>query len=331
MLKLTRRRCIAITAAAAGVDLLPCAATASPAAELVTWHGTALGASATVRLHHPDRAAGELLIARSVAELRRLEALFSLYRADSVLVALNRQGALVAPPPELVALLTACARYAALTDGAFDATVQPLWSLYARHFAHAGADQGGPREPAIADALGKVGHRGVLVGQDRIVLARRGMQLTLNGIAQGYITDRVIALLQDAGVTRTLVDMGETRCLGRRPDGEPWRIGIADPDRPDRVRETLSLVHQAVATSGGYGFRFDADGRFNHLFDPGTGRSADRYRSVTCVMSNATAADALSTAFSVMTEEAIEAALGVAGGGRVHLTRADGSRTVLVA
>ena len=81
---ISRRRAIGITAAAAGLHLLPFG-TAKAAAELVIWRGIAMGAAAQMQIHHTDRAAAERLIERSVAELRRLEGLFSLYRDDSAL------------------------------------------------------------------------------------------------------------------------------------------------------------------------------------------------------------------------------------------------------
>ena len=105
-------------------------------------------------------------------------------------------------------------------------------------------------------ALDKVGFRHVAFDRSRIVLGRRGMGLTLNDIAQGYATDRVVALLRAEGIERSLVDMGESRAVGSREEGVPWRIGITDPDAPGRVTEILELVDNAVATSGAYGFRF---------------------------------------------------------------------------
>ncbi len=298
--KLTRRRFIGITAAAAGLELLPLRAVRSAPSQLVTWRGVALGAVATLQIHHPDRAAAERLVARSVDEIRRLERVFSLYRDDSILVALNRAGFLAAPPPEMVALLEETRRFARLTGGAFDATVQPLWTLYADHFSRPDADPAGPAAGALAAVLDKVGIARVSFDRDRIAFAHRGMALTFNGIAQGYLTDRVVALLRAEGIDHSLVDLGESRALGAKPDGRPWQIGIADPDVPGRTGERLPIVDRAVATSGGYGFRFDEAGRFTHLFDPRTGRSPARYRSVTVVSRTATAADALSTAFACM-------------------------------
>ena len=80
----------------------------------------------------------------------------------------------------------------------------------------------------------------------------------------------------------------------------PWRVGLADPDKPGVLTETVDLVDRAVATSAGAGFRIDRAGRFTHLFDPTTGRSPSRYSTVSVIAPTATEADALSTAFSLM-------------------------------
>jgi thiamine biosynthesis lipoprotein len=326
---LSRRRVIAITAAAAGLALVPLGRLARAEAHLVTWRGSAMGAAASLQLHHRDRAAAERLIERAVAEMRRLERTLSLYRQDSALVALNRRGVLVAPPAELVVLLTESRRVHELTGGAFDPTVQALWTLYRDHFARPSADPQGPPAAAREAALALVGLERVAFDRNRIAFARRGMALTLNGIAQGYASDRVADLLRAEGIEHSLVDMGEARALGSRPDGAPWRVGIADPSEPSRPREVLDVVNRAVATSGAYGFRFDPQGRFNHLFDPRTGASADRYRSLTVIMPTAAAADAFSTAFSLMPRDAIAAALREVGTGEVHLIDADGKPVLL--
>lgn len=89
-------------------------------------------------------------------------------------------------------------------------------------------------------------------------------------------------------------------------------------------------MDRAVSTSGSYGFQFDPAGRFNHLFDPATGGCASSYRSVTAVSGNATAADAMSTAFSLMAEPQIRSLLAPAGIERVHLIDAHGRTAELM-
>jgi thiamine biosynthesis lipoprotein len=288
--RLTRRRALGLVAAAASLPLALRATRAT--AEVVTWRGRALGAPATLILHHPDRPAAERLVAACVAELDRLESILSLYRPDSALSALNRAGALAAPPPELVAILADCRRFHAATAGAFDPTVQPLWRLYADHF-QAGGSEAGPPPAAIGAALGKVSLDAVAASRDRIAFARPGMALTLNGIAQGWITDRVVDLLRAAGVTSTLVDMGEIRALGDDA-GAPWSVGV---DGDDRV---LALADRAVATSAPAGFAFDTAGRFTHLIDPRTGATPALFARVTVTAPTAAEADALSTALALV-------------------------------
>lgn len=328
---LSRRRFIGVTAAAAGLGLVPFGNAPRAEAHLVTWQGQAMGAVATLQVHHHDRAAAERLVERALAEVRRLEAVFSLHRDDSALSTLNRQGFLIAPPAALVELLSECRRCWELTGGAFDPTVQALWILYRDHFSQPGADPQGPPETALQAALARVDFGQVAFDADRIVLPRRGMGLTLNGIAQGYATDRVVDILRAGGIASSLVDMGEPRAIGPRPSGEPWRVGLADPDHPERIGETLDLVDQAVATSGGYGFRFEPSGRFNHLLDPRTGASAGLYRSVTVVLPSATAADALSTAFSLLPPGDIRKTIQRLGEGQVHLLTASGETIMLQA
>jgi thiamine biosynthesis lipoprotein len=295
---LSRRRFL-ITAAACGLPLAASAAAPAP----VEWSGLVLGGVGSIRLYHPDRQAARTLLARVADEARRLERIFSLYDPNSDLSRLNRAGILVDPAPELVDLLGDAAHVAALTGGAFDPTVQPLWTLYADHFSAEGHDPNGPSEAAVRAALGHVGLHHLHVSRDRIALDS-GAALTLNGIAQGSITDRVVALLRQAGITSALVDMGEPCALGRA-EGRPWRVGIADPRDGRGVARDVPLADRAAATSAAYGFAFVPGGRLNHLFDPKTGLSADPRRSLTVLAPDATTADGLSTALSLMDAEAI--------------------------
>jgi thiamine biosynthesis lipoprotein len=166
------------------------------------------------------------------------------------------------------------------------------------------------------------------VSEDRIALTRRGAAITLNGIAQGYATDRVVERLRSAGLSTTLVNMGEIRALGTRSEGKPWRVGLADPDKPGVLTETIDLIDQAVATSAGAGFRFDVKGRFTHLFDPVTGRSPSLYNTLSVVAPTAMEADALSTAFSLMPVSRIEEVLAARPGVQARIMTPRGSLIV---
>jgi FAD:protein FMN transferase len=300
-----RRKFIAISAAAAGLSALPLGARNNAATgHLVEWRGTCLGAVATIRVHHPDESAARDLVRQAVAEADRLEDVFSLYREDSALCQLNRHGVLTSPPSELSDLLVACNHFWEITGGVFDPTVQALWRCYAESFSTNGE---APTTAEREAALELVGWRQVRFDRDRVVLVRPGMGLTLNGIAQGYITDRVLERLRSSGIESCLVDMGEIRTLGENPDGHPWSVAIEDAS--GKTSSSLSVLNKAVATSGAYGFRFDAQGRCNHLFDPMTGGCAVPSRTITVVSESATGADGLSTAFTLMHDDVVGSTL----------------------
>jgi FAD:protein FMN transferase len=305
---ISRRRFIGITAAAAGIAGFSWTEMVRAGAPATIWNGTALGGRASIRLHHPDPREAERLIVEARRLIARLEGIFSLHDPGSALSRLNRAGSLDAPPLDLVALLDRARGFGEETGGAFDPTVQPLWRLYAGHFADPEI-VGGPPDAAIAEALEAVGYDKLSVSPERIAFARAGMALTLNGIAQGYITDKVAGLLSDAGLERALLDLGEIRPLGARPDDEPWSVGIADPARPGSILARIDVKERAVATSSPSGFAFDRSARHHHLFDPRTGASRALHSSVTVLAPDATTADALSTAFAQMPEREIDAIL----------------------
>ncbi len=304
MTETNRRRFIGVAAAATAAALLPGAARARE--PLHVWNGVALGARASLRLHHPDEAEAQRLIDRCVSEIGRLERAFSLYRPDSVLSALNTRGEVQAPPLDFVRLLGDCRRFSAETGGAFDITVQPLWRLFARHFSSPDADPAGPPADAVAEAAALADWHALRVEAGRVSFDRPGMEATLNGIAQGFITDRVADFLRSEGLEHVLIDLGETRALGPRPDGRPWRAGIADPAAEAALAARLDLEAGALATSAPTGFAFDPAGRFHHLIDPRIGGPRAGYRSVSVLAPEATTADALSTAFMQMEEAEIE-------------------------
>jgi FAD:protein FMN transferase len=325
----SRRRVLTIIGAVAGLPLLPTADQPSNAVRLYRWQGTSLGSPASILLHHPDRGAAERAVADCVAEIERLEKQFSLYRSDSEIARLNYHGRLEAPSHDLLTLLSACQRFFELSGGAFDVTVQPLWDLYAAHFfGSASPSPEGPEQSAIERALALVGWAGVDITSRHVAVARPGMGLTLNGIAQGYLTDRIVDILHAQGCDRVLADMGrsEIRLVGRRPDGKAWRVGLADPLAPDQVAVTLELADRCISTSGGYGTRFEASGRHHHLFDPATGISARHYIAVTVLAASTMVADALSTALYVTPPARARRLLAAFPGSEALATLPDGSR-----
>lgn len=314
--QITRRRLITVAAAAVGLPLILKAGGAQ--ARLVTWEGTTLGAPSSIKLVAADEAKARAAIAAALNELERLEAVFSVYRADSVLSTLNRDGRVDNAPADFVALLAKSLDLARLSDGLYDPTIQPVWQTYFRHFTASNPDPDGPARRDIDAALALVDWRGVRIDGATVAFAKPGMALTLNSGAQGFITDKVTEVLRGHGFDRMLVDMGEPRALSTRPDGSAWRIGIANPADPDQAITQIDVVDKAVSTSGGYGTLFDDRGRFTHLIDSRTGATAPALLGLSVVADTATQADGLSTAL-LMAASADRPGILRAAGGRLAL------------
>ena len=294
MTHLSRRRFISILA---GLPALAGAARLrAQEGTLYRWRGIALGAEAEIWLDHPQAA---VIADGAAAEIARLEAIFSLNRRDSALYRLNANGRLDAPPFELLECLGIAGRINAATSGLFDPTVQPLWALYAR--SHAAGH--GPQSSELAQTLNIVGWSGTEFDEASIRL-RPGAALTLNGIAQGFIADRVAEFLRSQGLSDVLVNTGEFRALGPMPDGQPWPVHLA-------TGGTVTLDGRALASSSPLGTTFDQEGRVGHILNPKTGLPApSQWRLISISAPSAAVADGLSTAACLMPDRpTIEAAL----------------------
>ena len=291
----SRRRFIAISAAAV---LAPGNALGFEPQPL-RWSGSALGARASLTVTDLDPVRFERLVGAVTAEIDRLENIFSLYRADSDLVHLNTLGRLENPSPDMVQLLSLAASINRSTAGAFDPTVQPLWRVY--------ADARGKPETNVRDrARDLIGWDKVRFDGNAITYDGEGMAMTLNGIAQGHITDRIADILRADGLKNVLVSAGEIAALGEREPGKPWQIGISETE--DRLaEESVALRDMAVATSSQSGMMLGSGA--GHILDPRSGMPVNLWRRVSVVNSSAALADGLSTAICVLHEREISQVL----------------------
>ena len=321
---LSRRRFIRIAASAASLGAVASARSIAAEPVPLVWRGLVLGNLASIEIRHSDEKVAKRLIEYAQGEIVRLESIMSLYRRNSALSVLNDKGVLRDPPLDLVQILERARRFGEMTAGAFDVTVQPLWKVYADHFTAGSGNPAGPGSDSIRRAVERVDYRALEIEPSSVGLRRPGMALTLNGIAQGYITDRITELLNNEGLDNMLVDLGEIRGLGTRDGLAPWRAGIENVRRSGLVAE-IPLANQALSTSGSYGFRFDPAGRFHHIFDPRSGECPQLYASVSVLAPDAATSDALATACNLMPIHAIGDLLRTAGATMAYIITPDGT------
>ncbi len=277
------------------------------APSLAEWHSdeqAIMGTQISAQLWHPDAETARAALAEVMAEMRRIDALYSPYREDSDLSQVNRlAGAASVDQPlaisaEMALLLRRSLEYSRLTDGAFDITFASL----GRHYDYRA--ERSPDAELVAALRPAIDYRLVQLDSraNTVYFQHPDVRLDLGGIAKGYAVDRAIELLLARGISHASVSAGgDTRLLGDRR-GRPWHLGIKNPRQPKETAIVLPLVDEAISTSGDYERYFiDAEGRrIHHILNPATGRPAGEVASVSVLGPAAIDTDALATGVFVL-------------------------------
>ena len=267
--------------------------------DTVSREGFALNTTVSVTLYGDADGA---IAQEAIALCASYEALFSRTDPDSELSRLNA-GELTEVSPELAGVIGEALDYARLSEGAFDPTMGALADLW----DFTGDTPAVPDPGDIARALEGAGYEGVEVQGNRVSLPA-GCRLDLGGIAKGYIADRIRDYLTDQGVASAIIDLGgNLYCLGAKPGGAPFRVGIQYPyqDR-NEVIAAMDAADLSVVTSGVYERYFEEGGvLYHHILDSATGYPVENgLLAVTVAAPSSLAADALSTAcFALGLEE----------------------------
>lgn len=237
-------------------------------------------------------------------EFKRLEKIFNSYDSTSELSRLNKAGRKPFKlSNELIEILQRSREIYELSEGAFDVTQGSIYKFWKKLI----------REGAVKDFpdLETVGKIKVLGGVDSleidsfnrtVTINKQDLIIDLGAIAKGYIIDKAMSQLKQAGIKSALVNAGgDIYCLGNR-FGKPWEVGIKDPAQSRKILKTLLLSDQAVATSGGYEQFFHFRGKnYSHLIDPRKGYPVkNNIISVSVIAGDCTTADSLATVFFIL-------------------------------
>lgn len=207
----------------------------------------------------------------------------------------------------LAELTAAGLYYGDLSDGAFDISIAPVSSLW----DFTSGEGTVPDSEAIAEALELVNYRDVTLEGNALHFAKEGMQLDLGAVAKGYIADRIKDYLLEQGVESAIIDLGgNILCVGSRPGGDPFRIGLQRPfaSRRETVA-TVEITDKSVVSSGIYERYFEEDGvLYHHILNPATGYPYDNgLVSVTIISDKSVDGDGLSTScFALGLEKGME-------------------------
>ena len=229
-------------------------------------------------------------------EIKRLDGALRRGSVDSEIYKVNAEGT-AEVSDDTITLIRSALAICRETEGAFDISVAPvmdLWGFYTREFYV-------PSDAELALALEKVDYRNISI-QNNTICTLNGAQIDLGGIAKGFLSNRIMEIYKNCGVTSGLVSLGgNVQTIGKKPDGSDWKIAVENPDGEDYVG-ILNTSDCAVITSGVYQRYFEQGGTiYHHIIDPATGYPASSgVKSVSIISKDGALADGLSTALFVM-------------------------------
>ena len=273
----------------------------------------------------------EEAVKEAFLQFKRIHDLSNRYDPDSQVSRINQAAGResLKVDPDLTAIAIRAAKMSVITSGKFDITVGTLTDLW-------GIGRKGdyiPTEQEIEAARKLVDYRKVAIDQERntIYLTQPGMALDLGGIAKRYALDKAGSVLAAKGIKSALINAGgDINVIGKRPDGQPWRIGVQHPRQTDALIAKLTMDPWiSIETSGDYQrFIIKDNERYAHIIDPDTGRPAAEVTSVTLVSRDASPAIRSSAIFTLGIEKGLELlkqypnteAIITAGDGRVITT-----------
>ena len=272
-----------------------------------------LGTTLWIKAAHaaPERA--EIALDAAVRAIRDVERQMSLFNPESALQRLNSKGVLAAPEPALREVMTLSREIARRSGGSFDVSMQALW----RAWDEATKQGELPSERVLRQACQRVNWRALEISADQLRLNLRGMQISLNGIAQGYAADSARAALMAHGIEHAMIDAGETALLGQAPGGQARAFGIEDAvgargrlsgQQPPPQLPVVQTDGRALATSSDAHTSFSANHRHHHILDPRTGYSPTYWASVTVIAQRCVVADALTKVFFMLPPSRVFAA-----------------------
>ncbi len=230
----------------------------------------AMGSPCDIQVYAGDGDQAHLIIGQVIADIHRLEARFSRYRADSFLSEINRcaaTGGTIDVDLETASLLNYAQTCYQQSDGLFDITsgiLRQAWRFASGQL---------PNQRQIAELLTKIGWEKLVWEEPTLRFPVSGMEIDLGGVVKEYAVDRAAGLCLQAGIEHGVVNLGgDIKIIGAHPDGSPWRIGIRHPRKPGGVLTTVALTEGAMASSGDYERCIVVGNtRYGHVLNPKTG------------------------------------------------------------
>ncbi len=284
--------------------LLGLVSTAHADAHKIVRADSAMGTVVQVTFWTDDEPAAAEGAEAVFAEFRRLDAMMTTWDPDSEVSKINaaagkKKGVKVSD--ETYAVIERALDVSRRSKGIFDITVGAFSGLWKFD-----EDMDGtlPDQAEVEKRLKLVGWKHVKLDKKKktVRLDKKGMKITLGGIAKGYAVDKACKVLWDLGFTDFILQAGGDMYVSGTKGTKAWGVGIRDPRGPREQSFAIAPIEdRSFSTSGDYERGFVKDGvRYHHILDPRTGQPARNSRSVTIRAKDAFTADAWSKVLFIL-------------------------------
>lgn len=245
----------------------------------------------------------EKLFEVAITEIQRIEKLLTTFSNDSITAKINEMAGIqaVEVDDEVFQLIKRAQFISKITQGAFDISYGSLDKKF-WNFDLQMTSLPNPNEAKKSVAL--INYENIILDETNqtVFLKNKGMRIGFGGIGKGYAAEMAKKKLIEANVESGIVNAsGDLTAWGFQENGEPWTIGIADPNQKNAIFSAFKITNRAVASSGNYEkFVIINNKKYSHTIDPKTGYPVSGIKSVTILAENAEIADALATPVTVM-------------------------------
>lgn len=261
-----------------------------------------MGSLFQVTIVAPDSSLANHYIDETIEEIIRIENLISEWQPHTQISMVNRNAGIapVKVDREVFELTKRAIQYAEMSAGAFDISIAAMDKIW----QFDGSMTQLPSAENIQQSVKNVNYKDIVLDSinSTIFLAKQGMKIGFGSIGKGYAADKGRELMLKRGVYAGIVNAsGDIAAWGLTESNKPWRIGINNPFKKNKIAKVLQLNNSAVATSGSYEKYAEINGiRYSHIINPKTGYPSQGLTSVTIEGPSAEIANALSTTIMVI-------------------------------
>ncbi len=253
------------------------------------------------------------IIKEKLESYHKLYNIYNKYDGVNNLAVINESQTPVKVDAQIIEMLEFCKEMYNKTNGKVNIAMGSVLSIWHNYRTAGLSDTENAKLPTIDELRNAAKYTAIsdLIidkNENTVFINNSKMSLDVGAVAKGYAVEQTALFMEQNGIDGYILNVGgNVRIVGKRPDGEKWKVGIENPDSDDEQNpyaEYLLLDGMSLVTSGSYQRFYTVNGKnYHHIIDPETLMPAEYFSSVSVLAKSSALADSLSTALFTMSYE----------------------------